>query len=263
MKNTVLSASLAMIILLTAKADAESIASMTSGRECRDITLSAMQQHVPIPPAAILSKNPVNGICEVILDINGQYVPIYAGKEFVIAGEMFQDRKQITQTRLDTLKAEKFMRLRSDIDACVAMSYTSAEKAKHTIYMITDPVCPFCHQAESQLKNFADTHDAEFKIILASVHPPVGRRKAIEAVCRNLSLDQYISGKWQAENKTDEHQCGEGNDLISASEKIVADLGINGVPVFFLENGRRVDGADMDALAMLLKDYSVTVSDAK
>ena len=56
MKNTVLSASLAMIILLTANADAESIASMTSGNECRDITFATMQQHVPIPPAAILSK---------------------------------------------------------------------------------------------------------------------------------------------------------------------------------------------------------------
>ncbi|MEZ4565399.1 MAG: thioredoxin fold domain-containing protein [Desulfobacterales bacterium] len=263
MKNTVLSASLVMIILLTANADAESIASMTSGNECRDITFATMQQHVPIPPAAILSKNPVNGICEVILDINGQYVPVYAGKEFVIAGEMFQDRKQITQTRIDGLKAENFIRLRSDIDACVAMSYAPADKAKHTIYMITDPVCPFCHQAESQLKNFADTHDAEFKIILASVHPPVGRRKAVEAVCRNLSLDDYIRGDWQEDNETDDFQCERGIDLIAASEKIVAELGINGVPVFFLENGRRIDGADMTALEKALTDYSVAVSDAK
>ena len=260
MKNTVFSA---MIMLMTFLATNTGAETLPSGNICRDITLAAMQRHVPIPPATILSKQPVNGICEVILDINGQYVPVYVGREFVIAGEMFQDKKQITQTRLDTLKAEKFIRLRSDIEACVAMSYAPSQKKKHTIYMITDPVCPFCHQAESQLKDFADTHDAEFKIILSSVHPPVGRRKAVEAVCRNLSLDDYISGKWQDENKTDAHQCGAGIDLISASEKIVAELGISGVPVFFLENGRRIDGADMTALEDALKDNSVTVSDAK
>ncbi len=260
MKNTVFLVILTLMIFLSTTVNAEE---KPSESICRNITLSAMQQHVPIPPASILSKNPVNGICEVILDINGQYVPVYAGKEFIIAGEMFQDRKQITQTRIDGLKAENFIRLRSDIDACVAMSYAPAEKAKHTIYMITDPVCPICHQAESQLKNFAGTHDAKFKIILSSVHPPVGRRKAVEAVCRNLSLDDYISGDWQAENKTDDYQCDEGIDLIAASEKIVSELGINGVPVFFLENGRRIDGADMTALEKALTDYSVTVSDAK
>ncbi len=79
---------------------------------CKDITLAGMQNHVPIPPATILSKQEINGICEVILDINGQYVPVYAGKNFVIAGEMFQDKKQITQTRLDGLRAQNFIRLK-------------------------------------------------------------------------------------------------------------------------------------------------------
>jgi hypothetical protein len=35
------------------------------------------------------------------------------------------------------------------------------------------------------------------------------------------------------------------------------------VPVFFLETGRRIDGADMTALEKALTDYSVAVSDAK
>ena len=50
---------------------------------------------------------------------------------------------------------------------------------------------------------------------------------------------------------------------MNASEKISAQLGIDGVPVFFLENGQRVDGADMTALANVLGDFSATVSNAK
>ena len=230
---------------------------------CKDITLASLQTHVPIPPATILSKQSVNGICEVILDINGQYVPVYAGKSYVIAGEMFQDKMQVTQTRLDNLKAQNFIRLKPDIEKCVAMSYAPKGQINNTIYMITDPVCPFCHQAESQLKEFAETHTVKIKIIFASVHPPVGRQKAVEAVCRNFGFDNYINSNWRDENKTDQYQCQTGIDLINASEKISAQLGIDGVPVFFLENGQRVDGADMTALANVLGDFSATVSDAK
>lgn len=234
-----------------------------SGQACKDITLAVMQTHVPIPPASILSKHEVNGVCEVILDINGQYVPVYAGKNFIIAGEMFQDKKQITQTRIDGLKAKNFLRLKPEIEKCTALTFKPKKEIKHTVYMITDPVCPFCHQAESQLKAFAEKNAVEFKIILASVHAPVGREKAIEAVCRKLSLDDYISQPWRDESRTDQYQCREGIDLIDASEKLSAALGLEGVPVFFLENGQRIDGADMPALEMALSGMPLKVSDAK
>ncbi|RPJ80579.1 MAG: hypothetical protein EHJ94_06175 [Deltaproteobacteria bacterium] len=259
MKNDIISVVMATAILCSPIiAQAEE-----SGDVCMDITLETMQAHVPIPPSTILSKQEVNGVCEVILDINGQYVPVYAGKNFIIAGEMFQDKKQITQSRIDGLNAEKFIRLKPDIEKCVALSYTPKKGIKQTIYMITDPVCPFCHQAESQLKEFAEKNAVAFKIILASVHPPVGKQKAIEAVCRNLSLDDYIKGTWQEENKTSQYQCQKGLALIDASEKVVTQLGLDGVPVFFLENGQRIDGADMLALESALSSIAMKVSDAK
>lgn len=230
---------------------------------CKEITLASMQTHVPIPPATIVSKQPVNGICEVILDINGQYVPVYAGKNFIIAGEMFQGKKQITQARLDDLKAENFLSVLPGIEKCIAMTCAPQGEIKHTIYMITDPACPFCHQAEAQLKEFAETHAVEFKIMFFSVHPPVGRQKAIEAVCRKLSLEEYITGTWMDENTTEKHQCDEGKNLIADSEEITEALGLDGVPVFFLENGHRIDGADMQALERALSSLDVAVSDAK
>jgi len=122
--------------------------------------------------------------------------------------------------------------------------------------MITDPVCPFCHRAETRLKQFAEEYGAEFKIIFNSVHPPVGREKAIEAVCRKLTAEDYLKGAWKNENKTQQYQCAKGIELIKHSESLAKKLGVRGVPVFYLENGEMVVGANMPALARALSKPS-------
>ena len=234
---------------------------------CEDITVQALKSQVPLPPATILSKREVNGVCEVILDIRGQMVPVYAGKNFVIAGEMYQARKQVTQNQLNRLKAKRFGSLKTEVEKCVAMTLKPKGKTViQTVYMITDPVCPFCHRAETRLKEFAESYGAEFKMVFNSVHPPVGRQKAIEAVCRKLSATEYLKGTWKNENKTQQYQCFKGTELIKRSESLARKLGVRGVPVFFLENGESVVGANMPALARALSkepEKSVKVSHAK
>jgi len=231
---------------------------------CSAITLASLRQQVPIPPATILSKKAVAGMCEVILDIRGQYVPVYAGPDYVIAGEMFKDRRQVTQKTITGLRAKRFRALKREVDKCVAMTLKpSSGKVDKTVYMITDPVCPFCHRAESRLREFADKYGAEFKLILYSVHPPVGRRKAVEAVCRGLSAEAYLDGKWKQENLTDKYQCKAGADLIKRTEQLVRKLGVRGVPMFYLSDGTLVQGANMPALVRALSSGKLRVSSAK
>ena len=223
-----------------------------NGDMCKNINLISLRAHVPIPPAQIVSKRSVNGLCELILNIRGELVPVYATKNYVIAGEMFQDRTQITQTQINRLKAKRFLSLKSDVEKCVAFTLKPKGEVKHTVYMITDPVCPFCHRAETQLEKFAQEHQVEFKFIFYSVHPPVGRQKAIEAVCRKLSADDYLKGDWKNSNKTQEYQCQEGKELITQSEQLARKLGVRGVPMFYLEDGTLIPGANMPALAQAL-----------
>ena len=234
---------------------------------CKDITIQALRVQVPIPLATILSRRGVNGICEVILDIRGQMVPVYSGKNFVIAGEMYQTRKQVTQNQLNQLKEKRFASLKPEAEKCVAMTLKPKDKAvSRIVYMITDPVCPYCHRAETRLKQFAEKYGAEFKIIFNSVHPPVGREKAIEAVCRKLGAEDYLKGVWKEDNKTKQYQCPKGIELIKHSENLARKLGVRGVPVFYLENGERIVGANMPALARALSktpEKSVKVSYAK
>jgi len=224
---------------------------------CKNVTIEALRNQVPIPSATIISKRDVNGLCEVILNINNEYVPVYAGADYVIAGEMFQGQKQITQTEIDNLKAKNFKRLLPKIDQYVSMVY-KPKVINQTVYMITDPVCPFCHRAEENLKLFSKKYHAEFKLILYSVHPPIGRQKAVEAVCRKLTASQYIAGKWKEDNKTSQYQCQTGINKIFQIEQLMSKLGINGVPMFIFPDGKTVKGADMTnlkkALAINLKN---------
>jgi len=220
---------------------------------CKTITLASLKKHVPIPPAKIVSKREVNGLCEVIMDIKGELVPVYATEKYVIAGEMFENRTQVTQSQINQINAKKFLTLKEQVDKCVAMTVKpKAGAVRKTVYLITDPVCPYCHRAESKLKEYADKYGAEFKLVLYSVHPPIGRQKAIEAVCRGLSAEQYLADAWKKENKTQDYQCEKGKKLISETEHVVRELGVRGVPMFYLSDGTLIRGANMRALARAL-----------
>ena len=228
---------------------------------CATITPDSITRHVPVS-GAIISKRNVNGICEVILKIRQEYVPVYVTPDFVIAGEMFQDKKQITKNIIDKLKEKNFILYRKPLDQCVSMKYTPQGDIKQTIYMITDPECPYCDRAAKKIKKIAGNYQAEVKIILHSVHGKAGRGKVIEAICRNLDFDQYTNKNWIKENKTNEYQCGAGTARLKQTEKIIKKLGITGVPVFYLGGGKKIVGANMPALIKALNSEKLGVADA-
>ena len=248
------------ILVFAVSGTAMATESVGSTGACKDVSLMSLRAHVPIPPARIISKRTVNGLCEVILGIKGELVPVYVGKGYVIAGEMFQDRTQVTQAQLNRLKAERFLSLLPEVEKSVAFTLKPKGSVKHTVYIITDPVCPFCHRAESKLQEFADKYGVQFKLILYSVHLPVGRQKAVEAVCRKLDASSYLDGKWKQENATGKYQCKAGDDLIKRTERLVRKLGIRGVPMFYLSDGTLIQGANMPALARALSRGKTRVS---
>ena len=218
---------------------------------CKDASLKKLREHILIPQAGIVSKRPVSGMCEVILDMQGRYVAVYTGPDYVIAGQMFKSRVAITRTEIERLKATRFVSLRDEVDKCVAMTLKPANsEVSTTVYMITDPLCPYCQKSEAKILEFANKYGAEFKLILYSVHPPVGREKAIEAVCRGLSAKEYLDGAWKKDEKTQE--CAKGKALIERTEQLARKLGIRGVPMFFFSDGTLVQGANFSALEKAL-----------
>jgi len=221
---------------------------------CGNIDIGFLQRHVNLPQqVSIASKTPVNNLCQVILNINERYFTAYASDSFVMMGKMYSNRMLLDNPELAKLQKSTFTKVKPELDKCVAIDYKPEGKIKNVVYMITDPVCPYCDMATKKIKKFVDDHHAELKIVFFGVHGPASSQKAIEAVCRNFTLSEYTKEDWKKDDSK-ENQCQKGKDLIAKSQPVAKKLHIQGVPTFFLQNGTQVVGANMARLEKVIKN---------
>ena len=228
-----------------------------SGDVCSGVSMDAILTGVGsrnwrsfLEGASIRSMRPVKGmeVCEAILKMpRGGYLACYVSSGKVIVGHLFVDGRNLSQARISELRKADFAAARPELDRVVAFTYTPEGKKRGEVYMITDPLCPFCHRAEAGIVEIAKEFNVELKVILYGVHGEAGDKRAIQAVCRHLSFDDYVKGDWK-KRPFDEGQCEEGKTLIARARAVVGKLGIGGVPMFFLEDGGSVTGANLPEL---------------
>jgi thiol:disulfide interchange protein DsbC len=256
--NKIIFSFLALVILLHLEAH-----SVYAQDPCSDISLDTIRAHAPVPPKAeIISRKNTGGICEVILSINGEPVPLYVSKDFIIAGEMYSNKVQITRESLESVSAviselkhemakklaEDFLAIRDNLDTVAGITYTPEGKKNHTLYMISSPSCPYCNKAAKEIQPILDETGTQLKIIFQADGP--ARDKAAEAICQKIDLQTYNSNAWQS--KSSEKACDEGVEIVHKSSTLAQQLGVRGVPTFFLEDGSQVVGANMLELKKLL-----------
>jgi protein-disulfide isomerase len=111
--------------------------------------------------------------------------------------------------------------------------------------MFTDPLCGFCNRAIGNIKSLADKHGAVFNFILITVHGDKGKAKAVEAVCRKFSFEEYSKPEWKKSKDTDKYQCSEGKEAFQRGNTLSGVLGIDGVPVFYVDDGTFISGSEM------------------
>jgi len=235
---------------------------------CNQITKEQIIKQLPPNPflnaffqrATIVNKRQVKGYCEIVLNINGRLMPIYLKDDLLIWGRIYSKGQELSKNIIAKLKVEQnkknkqeFLKKRSQLDKLAAIVYKPSPQAKKVLYMITDPVCPFCKRAESSIKQLVDKYNVILKIVLFSVHPPKGEQKAIEAVCRGFNLDQYLKHEWKKKKVEPKYECKKGKELIQETKKVVQALGVRGVPTFIFEDGSKVVGARISELEALLK----------
>ncbi len=234
------------------------------GDICHQVGLETLKSHIPFafpPDAKIVSKRNTKGLCEVILNIRGRDFPFYVGKDFVILGQMFSNKQNLSNEILKSLtqKSRKqeeklFKKLKGEVDKVAVMEYKPSNKPQRTIYMFTDPLCPFCHRAEGQIIDVAKRHNATLKIVFFPVHLPRGKEKSVEAICRKMDLNTYLKDDWRNEKEPEvqKFQCAAGEQIVERSMALGKKLKIMGVPTFILDNGKRVVGANMNKLDSVL-----------
>ena len=221
---------------------------------CKNIDLAWLKQHVTISKANIVSMQALDGLCEVILKIGTDYIPVYSGNTFIIAGEMFKNKQAVTGPKIKALKKADIRKNIQELDRIAAFEYKPGVLKNRTIYMITDPLCSYCNYAAKHIKSIADKYGATVKAILYTIHGDQakgegkGYDKSMEAICRKFDLDQYAASDWKNAPVSEKYRCQKGKDLLAASASLIEKLNLKGVPAFILDNGARINGADMPAL---------------
>jgi len=229
-------------------------AEFNSKAPCKNIDLDWLNKHATMPNASIMSKQTLDGLCEVILKIGKDYIPVYAGKTFIITGEMFKRKKAVTGPKIKALKKADIRKNIQELDRAAAFEYKPPVLKNRTIYMITDPLCSYCSYAAEHIKDIADKYGATVKAILYSIHGDQakgegkGYDKSMETICRKFDLDQYAASDWKKDPVSKKYWCQKGKDLLATSADAIGKLHIKGVPVFILDNGEKITGADLPAL---------------
>ncbi len=212
---------------------------------CSGIDSGFIKKHLPVRNFSIVSKKPVRGLCEIIINFNDQLIPLYAGKDFVLTGNLYKEGEKLTEETINSIKAGNFKKNMESIKKAVSFSYIPQVKKGRSVYMFTDPLCGFCNGAIKSVKGLADKHGVVFNFILVTVHGEQGKAKSIEAVCRKLTFEEYSKPDWKKSKDTAQYQCSEGKKAFHRGNSLSDLLGIDGVPAFYIDDGTFLSGSDM------------------
>lgn len=197
----------------------------------------------------------LKNFCEVVFKVsplNAQYFFISSDGNYIIQGQVI-DVKNKRLVAPDLSKYEKLSKDTLDnLEKHVDFVYN--KNAKNFIYFITDPQCPFCHEAEGPLKEWAKKNNVAIKVILYPVQTPNGSlhpgsiKKSAELLCDNNSTYDMLEFMYSA--PVPKHPCKEGLKKVKQNIKLLQTLGVEGTPTFVGPTGKIETGIANSADAM-------------
>ena len=145
------------IFLLSSPSFASKIPSV-----CKGINL---EEHVPLPPYRVLLEKERFGMCEMILYIDGNFVPVFATKDFVMSGDMWSYKKQISAHDI-WLAKKKFFALKKVQDLLKKMTVDTVNpKAKRYAYLVTSPTDGYSNGVEAKIKKLAKKYGFGLRVV--------------------------------------------------------------------------------------------------
>ncbi|MCD4719330.1 MAG: hypothetical protein K8S13_05655 [Desulfobacula sp.] len=179
---------------------------------CSHVDIEWASKHIPLPrDAKVVLKKEKEQLCEVILRVEGNLVPVYAGKNFILAGQLFKDGRSITRDSMaaipDKIRAEQNQTGEKNNIEKARLEAFFKEKVKTLaefvflsfkpnqtdgfIYVVTDPACPHCKDLLLKLKPAALEARVEIRVITYPILGPRSRDMAVHAICNQYSYQDY------------------------------------------------------------------------
>jgi len=223
-----------------------------------DSAAKSLQANIGIIPN-IISKKPImnNKLCQVETKINtprgNQTVLFYTTKDFVIAGTIFKNRKNLTASVMQNISNNQFKstwkKYKDKLPDVVATVYTPKHPKKgRIVYEIADPNCPFCERMKPYVKKFADKYGYTVKLIFFSFERPSSPKKTSNFVCTHKKFVDYFM------NNLGTKTCKAGDEYVKKANRMAQNLGVTGTPTFiFAKTGQKLVGANPTGLENMMK----------
>ncbi|WP_457624872.1 DsbC family protein [Persephonella sp.] len=234
-----------------------------------------------------VSPSPVKGLYEVIVEARGRQIPVYidCSERYLITGEIIdlKEKRSITRERarelakkvveekmkklekvLGKAKIEKLKKALGESFAdikIVDLKKIPKENlilfgnpaAKMTVYVVTDPECPFCAKFDTEMMKVLEKRkDVKFELILFPLPFHKHAQKIVQRIVCEKSVEKkkkILEESFEAVRKRNEKklaqlgkECKEGEKVIQEHFKFGSEAGIGGTPAIIFPYGIMVSG---------------------
>jgi len=179
-----------------------------------------------------ISPSEVKGLCQIQVKIEAQMHLLYADSQgdFVFTGNLHELKtgRNVTQETVQLLNRLTPEELRQ-LEPLTAFILGQGKKV---LFLVTDPQCPYCKQAESLLKKLVEKEDLQVRFLFFPLDTHQGaREQCIAILCDNKGIEGFDSG-YQSGN-----QCPEGIKKVDNTIAFIQKKGINSTPTFIFMDG--------------------------
>ncbi len=221
---------------------------------CDNITLSKIMPYMP-PDYRIISKKPVKGVnlCDILIEVNGKIIPIYANSKIAIVGSLFKNGKSLSDKEVNDYLScrfkKRFQKYGKSLDSIVACSYyPKGSKKSNFFYLIVDPNSPYANSIKNEIEQIANRLKMGVKLILVNKYKG-SESKILSFICNRKGFKDYLSGNYGKPNS-----CRKGRDYVKrSSELIFGKFNISYTPTFITQSGKKESGINTRLIKHFLK----------
>jgi len=170
---------------------------VSAGNSICDNAQQILEKHAPLKglPYKIVSTRMFKNLCEIVIDIKNELIPLYTNGLVLISGEAWVNKKPVTQEFLQKLRKRIFKKQLEKLDSYTVAVYNS--KGEKLFYFVADPECPYSNWVKEKVKKLADEENATIKLVLLPLPIHKGSALKVESfVCGNKSFEDYLSGNY-------------------------------------------------------------------
>lgn len=207
-----------------------------------------LKQNFPEIPVKSIQSSPIKDLYEVFM--GGRIVYTTDEGKYFLVGNLIdlKEQKNITEEREQILTAIDVKTLPLD----QAIKHVKG-KSERTIYLFSDPDCPYCQQLEKELKKIDNVTIYLFLYPIIGLHPNAAK-VANQIWC---AQDQYQTWQDYVIDRKQPPSVKECKTPIDKNIALAKKLEIDGTPTFFLENGTRISGVqDAEEIESVLKQFA-------